>query len=213
MLAVPEFNMAGKPAGTIEVDPACLGGHVRPRLIKQAIVAFLDHRRQDSARTKRRGDVEGSTRKLFRQKGTGNARVGPIRSPIRRGGGRTFAKRGPRSFKAFPKKMRRLACDSAILAKIKSEEVLVIDKLQFSEPKTKVFASMLSAVGADGGCMLAMHEADRSTYLSARNLANTDVRVVEELTAYEVLRRPRLVFTREAFERLVAGRPSAGDKK
>lgn len=212
MLAVPVFDMAGKRAGEIEIDPARLGGRVRPRLIKQAVVAFLDHQRQDSARTKRRSDVSGSTRKLYRQKGTGNARVGPIRSPIRRGGGRTFAKRGPRSVKAFPKKMRRLACESAILAKIQSEEVAVIDKLKFVEPKTKVFASMLSAVGADHGCLLAMHEADRSTYLSARNLADTDVRIVDELNAYEVLRRPRLLFTREAFERLVKGRASAGDK-
>jgi large subunit ribosomal protein L4 len=211
MLSVPVFDMAGKPAGAIEIDPARLGGHVRPRLIKQAVVAYLDHQRQDSARTKRRSDVVGSTKKLYRQKGTGNARAGAIRTPIRRGGGRTFAKRGPRGVKAFPKKMRRLACDSAILAKIRSEEVSVVDKLVCSAPSTKVFAQMLSALGVEKGCLFAMHSADKNAYLSVRNLASTEVRVVDELNAYEVLRRPRLIFTREAFERIAGnGTGSSG---
>ena len=109
MLSVPVCNMTGDRTGEVEIDPAVLGSKVRVRLMKQAVVAFLDHQRQHSARTKGRSDVEGSTRKLYRQKGTGNARVGMLRTPTRRGGGRTFARRGPRKRKGFPKQMRRLA--------------------------------------------------------------------------------------------------------
>jgi len=206
MLAVPVYKMDGKKSGTIEIDPEALGGRVRAKLIKQAIVAFLDHSRQDSARTKRRSDVVGSTKKLYRQKGTGNARAGMRRTPVRRGGGRTFAKRGPRCCKDFPKKMRRLACNSAILARIQAEDVVVLDDLVCNEPKTSVFAGMLSALGVDRGCLVAMDGYSENAYRSGRNIANTDIRVVAELTAYEVMLRPKVIFTRAAFEKLAAGK-------
>jgi large subunit ribosomal protein L4 len=203
MLAVPVYTMSGERTGEMEVDPALLGERVRPQLIKQAIVAYLDHRRQDSARTKGRSDVEGSSRKLYRQKGTGNARVGNIRTPIRRGGGRTFAKRGPRSVKAFPKKMRRLARNSAILAKIQANEALVVDEIRCAEAKTKSMAQMFLALGLKRGCVLALNERDRNVYLSMRNIPNADVSLLDALNAYDVLRRRNLVFTKPALERLL----------
>ncbi|MCH7926032.1 MAG: 50S ribosomal protein L4 [Planctomycetes bacterium] len=202
MVAVPVFNVEGKRVGEMEIDPAVLGGRVRPKLLKQAIVAYADHRRQRSARTKGRADKEGSTRKLYRQKGTGNARVGNLRTAIRRGGGRAFAKRIPTAEKAFPKKMRRLARNNAILAKIESENVLIVEGLSFSEPKTKALTATLSALGIHGGCLLAMHEPDRHLYLSSRNIPDTDVCVVADLNAYDVLLREKLLFTKPAFERL-----------
>lgn len=203
MLAVPVFDMNGQRKGEVEIDPQLLGGRVRARLLKQAIVAYLDHRRQDSARTKGRSDVEGSTRKLYRQKGTGNARAGTVRTPIRRGGGRAFAKRRPRATRELPRKMRRLARNSALLAKIQAEDVLIVDELNFPEIKTKAMASMLSALGIDTSCVLATHDRDRNVRLSARNIPFTDVRLAEELNAYELLRRRKLVFTKPAFEGLV----------
>lgn len=202
MLAVPVFNMQGERVGEMEVDRVSFGGSVRPRLIKQAIVAHQDHQRQWSARTKGRADVDGSCRKLYRQKGTGNARVGNIRTPVRRGGGRTFAKRIPGSPKTMPKKMRRLARNSAILAKIEADGVMILDDLQCPEPRTRVFTAMLRALGAEDGCLLAMHEYDANVYRSGRNVPGTDIRVVEELNAYDVLRRPKVIFTKPAFERL-----------
>lgn len=205
MLSVPVFNMKGERAGEVEIDPEVLGGRVRTRLLKQAIVAFLDHQRQDSARTKGKAQVEGSTRKLYRQKGTGNARMGQIRQPIRRGGGRAFAKRGPRSTRELPKKMRRLARDSAILAKIKAQEVMVVDGFHCAAPKTKTFASMLSALSVRRGCVFAVHAYDSKAYLSARNIPNTEIKVVDELGAYEILRRRTLILTRPAFERVAGG--------
>ncbi|MBI1827158.1 MAG: 50S ribosomal protein L4 [Planctomycetes bacterium] len=202
MLSVPVFKMSGERAGEVQVDPEWLGGRVRPQLIKQAVVTFLDHQWQRSARTKGRADVEGSTRKLYRQKGTGNARAGMIRTPVRRGGGRTFAKRVPPHVKELPKQMRRLARDSAVLAKIKANEVLIIDNMAFGEPKTKPFAMMLKAIGANHGCVLAMEKANATVHCCGRNIADTDIRVVDELSAYEVLRRRHLVFTKPAFLRL-----------
>ncbi|MHC4696825.1 MAG: 50S ribosomal protein L4, partial [Planctomycetota bacterium] len=105
MLAVPVVDVQGQRLGEIEVDPATFGGEVRSKLIKQVVVAYLDHQHQRSARNKGRSDVRGSTRKLYRQKGTGNARAGNSRTPLRRGGGRAFAKRVPRSVKLVSKKM------------------------------------------------------------------------------------------------------------
>lgn len=213
MLAVGIFDMKGKRTGEMKVDPSVLGGYVRPRLIKQAIVCYQDHQRLDSARTKRRSDVEGSTRKLYRQKGTGNARAGTIRTPIRRGGGRAFARRDPRSRKDLPKKMRRLARDNAILAKIKTKDVIIVDPLHYEEPATQTFATMLSALEADRGCLLALHEHDRNTYLSGRNIPRTDIRLIDDLNAYEVLHRKKLIFTKPAFERfLERGRGKADSR-
>lgn len=209
MLGVPVFNMQGKSEGELEIDPAILGGWIRLRLLKQAIVSFLAHQRQDSARQKSRSDVVGSTRKLYRQKGTGNARVGNSRTPTRRGGGRAFAKRGPRAVVKLPKKMRRLARNSAILAKIKSNDAIIVSDMQFSEIKTKAVAAMLSSLGVDRGCVLATHEWNDTVVRSARNIPDTDVRVVDELGAYEVLRRRKLIFTKSAFERLIHGSTEA----
>ncbi len=200
MLAVPVYNMKGDKVGETQIDPAVLGDKVRPLLIKQAIVAYLEHKRQYSARTKGRADVDGSTRKLYRQKGTGNARAGMARTPIRRGGGRAFATRIPRRSLVLPKKMRRLARDSALLAKIRADRVMVVDGLQYDQPKTKTLSAMFSAMGAGKGCVLAMHEADRNVFLSGRNLPNTDLKLVSDVNAYDVLRRDCVVFTKQAFD-------------
>jgi len=202
MVAVPVFNPEGKRTGEMEIDPALLGGEVRAELMKQAVVAYLDHQRQRSARTKGRSQVEGSTRKLYRQKGTGNARMGSIRTVIRRGGGVAFAKRGPGAPKGLPKKMRRAARNSAILAKLEAQEVLIVDGWQCPEPKTKNFVSLVKALEVEQGCLLAVDQYDRQVYLSGRNVPGTDVRVLDELTTYEILRRKKLVFTKPAFERL-----------
>lgn len=209
MLSVPIFDMQGERKGDAEIDPAVLGGRVRPELIKQVIVAYQDHQRQRSARTKGRAQVEGSTRKLYRQKGTGNARAGSIRTPVRRGGGRTFAKRIPGASKDIPKKMRRLARNQAILAKIQADDVVVVDGLECKEPKTRVLVAMLSAIGATRGSVVALHEYNRDVYLSGRNIPDTEIRVAADLNAYEVLRRPKLIFSKPAFERLAQRGPAA----
>ncbi|HEY3242618.1 MAG TPA: 50S ribosomal protein L4 [Phycisphaerae bacterium] len=207
MLDVPVYNMQGEQTGTLQVDAALLGGEVRPKLLHQAIVMYEANARQGSAATKNKSMVAGSTRKLYKQKGTGNARVGQIRTPQRRGGGRAFRKGLTVFERGMNKKMRRLARDNAILAKITSQDALVIDGLSFSEPKTKPFAAMLTAVGASRGAVVALEERNNVIYRSGRNIPKTDILAVNELNAYDILRRRKLIFTRPAWDHLVGALP------
>lgn len=213
MIDVPVYNMAGEQTGSMQIDEAILGGRVRPSLMKQAIVAWRAAQRQGSARTKSKSMVEGSTRKLFRQKGTGNARMGQVRTPIRRGGGVAFAKVARDFRQDMPKKARRLARNSAILAKIRSNDALIVDPLELPRPRTKELARVFKAVGAEAGCVLALGQASEILYKSGRNLPKTEVRPVRELCAYEVLRRRKLVFTKSAFEALLADPVTLGGAK
>jgi large subunit ribosomal protein L4 len=194
--------MDGQLTGTVEIDPDILGGEVRPKLLKQAVVMYQANRRQNTSATRSRGMISGSTRKLYRQKGTGNARMGAIRTCVRKGGGVAFAKGRQNYTQALPKKMRRLARNNAILAKLVSGDVVVVEDLAFEKPRTKLFASMLTALGGDRGCVLAMKDLDRNIFLSGRNITKADVKPVRELNAYDVLRRKKLIFTKEAFDSL-----------
>lgn len=206
MIDVPVYNEQGQQVDLVKLDEGQFGQHVRPALLKQAIVMYQANQRQGSAATKNRAQVEGSTRKIYRQKGTGRARMGAIRTPIRRGGGRTFAKE-PRDFsKTMPKRMRRLARDNAILAKALSQDMVVIEGLQYDAPKTRRFASMLAAVGASGSCLVALEEHSETIWKSGRNIPKTDICQVRELNAYDILRRRKLVVTRQAFDALLESR-------
>jgi large subunit ribosomal protein L4 len=204
MIEVPVYNMSGEQTGTMSVDEQQLGGVVRRDLLKQAIVSWLANQRQGSARTKSRGMVSGSGRKLYRQKGTGNARMGTSRTVVRRGGGVAFAKQQRNYRQGMPRKMRQAARNSALLAKLKSQDVVIIDSLNFAEPKTKQFYGLLKSVGAERGCVLALPQPDTVIYKSGRNIPKTEIRPVHELNAYEILRRRKLLFTKEAFEAVVA---------
>ncbi|MCP4594182.1 MAG: 50S ribosomal protein L4 [bacterium] len=202
MLEVPVFNMDGQRTGEVEIDPAVLGGKVRPRLLKQAVVQYLANQRRSHAASKSRGMVKGSTRKLYRQKGTGNARAGAVRTCIRRGGGVAFAKGRQNYYQALPKKMRRLARNNAVLAKITSDNAIIIDNLAFDTPKTKPFAAMLKALGVDSGCLVAIGAGDRNVWLSGRNIPKTEIRPVTDIHGYEILRRKKLILSRQAFDAL-----------
>src|ERR687889_1493493 len=140
MIEVPVFNQAGQKVSTFQVDPEKLGGEVRTNLLKQALVMYHANQRQGTVRTQARGEVAGSTRKMFRQKGTGNARTGGIRNPIKVGGGHAKQKRPKEWRQAMPKKARRLARNSAVLAKIQSNDIRVLDEIKLDQPKTKLVA-------------------------------------------------------------------------
>ncbi len=199
MLNVPVYNVSGEQIGTEPIDEALLGGRVNAALLKQAAVMYHANRRQGTAKTKSRGEVAGSSRKIYRQKGTGRARMGTVRTPVRKGGGMAFAKR-PRDFRQqMPKQMRRLARNQAVLAKIQSDDALIIDGLLIEAPKTAPFAKLLAAVKADRGCVFATRELDQRVYRSGRNIPRTEITDVAALQAEQILIRRKLVFTREAF--------------
>lgn len=207
MIEVPVYNKTGKQVDTFAIDEASLGSEVRPALLKQAYVMFHANRRQGSARSKGRGEIEGSTKKMFRQKGTGNARMGPKRTPIRKGGGHAFPKRRTRdAFRLdMPKKMRRLANRNALLAKLVDSEVKCIDDLAFAAPKTKDFKAVLEALGIDRSCLVAIDGGNHNAMLSARNLEGVDLIRVEQLNVFELLNHRYLVVDKASLQAFVDG--------
>lgn len=207
MIEVPIYNQEGKQVDTLAIDEAQLGNEVRPVLLKQAYVMFHANRRQGSARTKSRGMVEGSTKKLYRQKGTGNARVGPKRTVVRKGGGVAFAKTKTHEEyrKDMPKKMRRLANRNALLAKLVDQEVKVIDQFDFKAPKTRDMKAVLDAVGIDRSCLLAIDPDNRNVALSARNLENVDTIRVDQLNAFDLLNHRYLVVDKAGLQAFIDG--------
>ena len=199
MIDVAVYNREGKEVETLKVDENVFGGKVRYPLLKQAIVMYHNNKRVGTAASKSRGMVAGSTRKIYRQKGTGFARMGTVRTNIRKGGGVAFAKE-PRDFsQRMPKKQRKLARDSAILAKLLSNNVVVVNELNFEKPRTKDFVSLLDTLKIERGCLVATHEPNDNLYKSARNVPKVDVMSVTDLNAGDICRRQKMLFTKEAF--------------
>src|SRR6478609_8926537 len=156
MIEVPIYNQAGDKVETFQLDPAKLGGEVRKNLLKQALVMYHANQRQGTVRTQARGEVAGSTRKLFKQKGTGNARTGGIRNPIKVGGGHAKQKHPKDWRQAMPKKARRAARNAALLVKIQDKSIRVVDDIKLEQPKTKLFAQVCKALGIDRSCLFAI---------------------------------------------------------
>ena len=204
MIEVPIYNQTGQKVDTLQVDEQKLGGRVRDNLLKQALVMYHANQRQGTVRTLARGEVAGSTRKMFRQKGTGNARTGGIRNPIKKGGGHAKQKR-PKDWRLdMPKKQRQLARDSAILSKLKSNDVRVVDNIALEQPKTKSVAQMFKALGIDRSCLLAINGRNEVLQKSARNIDRTTVTSVQQLNAWDILRNRTLLLTRDGLEKILA---------
>jgi len=157
------------------------------------------NKRVGTASTKGRSMVAGSGKKLFRQKGTGNARVGNARTGKRVGGGVTFEKKARDFSKRMPKKQRRLARDSAILAKLLSENVVVVDGLSFERARTKEFQNVLSNLKIERSCLVTTGDYDENLYKSARNIPRVAVMPVEPLNAGDICNHSKVLFTKEAF--------------
>ena len=190
----------GAEKGTVELPDSLFGADVREAAMHQAVVTYLANQRQGDASTKERGDVRGGGRKPFRQKGTGRARQGTIRSPLHRGGGVVFGPH-PRSYrKDFPKKLRRVALKSALSIRAKADSVLVIDEPKFSEPKTKQFAEILKNMNYEGKTLFVLAEPTMEIIKSARNIPGVRVRLGKDLTTYDVLWADKLVLTTGALK-------------
>jgi large subunit ribosomal protein L4 len=201
MASLPVYDRTGAEVGKYEIEPGELAPRVNTQLLHDVVVMYQSNRRQGSARTKGRSDVVGTTRKMYRQKGTGNARAGSRRTNIRRGGGHAFAKR-PRDWSyRLPKKAVRLATRMALAAKLRDDQVTLIDQLQFTEPRTRDMAAILKALNIDGDSLLvAVAGHDQNVYKSIRNLTGVSVLPVAELNALSVLRPKRLLMTTSALD-------------
>ncbi|MFA5554076.1 MAG: 50S ribosomal protein L4 [Phycisphaerae bacterium] len=205
MIDLAVYNKQGKKVESLKVDEAVFGSKIRYALLKQAIVMYHANKRVGTAATKSRGMVEGSTKKLYRQKGTGNARVGNIRTGKRVGGGVTFAKVVRDFRQSMPKKQRRLATNSAILGKLLSENLVVIDELGFEKPKTKDFAKILGKLKIDRSCLVTTSGLDENLYKSARNVPKVNIMPVSELNAGDICVHKKLLFTKDAFLSVMKG--------
>ena len=203
MIELPVYNQSGEKIDTLSVDEAKFGGEVNAALLKQALVMYHANKRQGTVRTLARGEVAGSTRKIFRQKGTGNARMGTIRQPVRKGGGHAKQKR-PKDWRlAMPKKARRRATESAILAKLQSGDVRLIDSFALEQPKTKVVAGLFKVLGIDRSCLLAIQGGDENLVRSARNIDRTTLTTVEQLNAWDIMQNRTLLLTKDGFSSLI----------
>ena len=204
MIDLPVLDKSGKQVDTLAIDETALGNEVRPDLLKQAYVMYHANRRQGSARTKSRGMVEGSTRKLYRQKGTGRARHGSRKAPIFVGGGVAFGPRVRDHAHKLPKKVRRLALKTALSAKQAEGKLVVLDSVNLDEPKTGHLSKRLAALGWTSVLVIDGTEVDNNFKRAAANLPGVDVLPCQGANVYDILRRDTLVLTKAAVAALEA---------
>lgn len=202
MVSLPVKNMQGADVGTYEFDESELASSVSRQLLHDVVVMYEANRRTGTSKTKSRAEVRGTTQKMYRQKGTGRARAGSRRSPVRVGGGHAFAKRPKDWSYRLPKKAVQRATRMAILSKIQDDQIVVLDDLVISEPRTKTVTAMLAALSAGGSSLIAIGSYDVNAWKSSRNIQGVSMAPVAELNAREVLRRRTLVVTRAALDKL-----------
>jgi len=201
MVKLPVFNKSGAEVGKYDIDPETIAPKVSQQLLHDVVVMYQASARQGTHRTKDRSDVAGTTKKMYRQKGTGNARAGSRRAPQRRGGYHVFALR-PRDYGyRLPKKAVQAATRMAIAHKLQSQDIIVIDELAFNEPKTKEMAGILKALKLDGVTTLVTTAAlDQNVHRSARNINKVTVSPVADLNALAVLQPRKMLITRAALD-------------
>ncbi len=197
-MQLPVYNLAGEVVREIEVSDQVFAVPFNEGVVHQVLVAQRANARQGTASTKTRGEVSGSTRKLYRQKGTGYARAGSRRSPLRRGGGIAFGPK-PRSYRqTIPKKVRRLALRCALSAKTRDGELKILEELKLEEPKTKQMAQIVAALGADSSALIVTDEPEGNVIKSARNLPGIKTTPAKLLNVLDILSYKMLLITEAA---------------
>jgi large subunit ribosomal protein L4 len=196
------YNANGDRVGDLDLSNQAFGAAVNKPVLHQAVVRHLANRRSGTADTKTRGEVQGTTRKPWRQKGTGRARAGSFRSPLWRSGGIVFGPHPRKYTQALPKKMRRIALKSALSARAGAGDVIVIEEFTLTEPKTKAIASLLRAIEAGGGALLVTGGRQLLLERVTSNLPGVWCILADRLNAYDLLTADKIVFTRDALNRL-----------
>jgi large subunit ribosomal protein L4 len=199
MATIDVFNTTGEKVDQAELTDEIFAVTVKPSVMHQVVTAQLAAKRSGTAAVKRRSDVRGSTRKLYRQKGTGRARKGDIKSPLLRGGGVVFGP-NPRSYeKKVPKKVRRLALKMALSSKLQDNDLLVVDRMDMERIKTQDFVGIMSALATDNALIIT---ADKNENLerSSRNVPNIKVMRTEGLNVYDILKHRKLVLLQGSIE-------------
>ncbi|MCE5172604.1 50S ribosomal protein L4 [Paenibacillus profundus] len=202
MPKVAVYNISGAQVGEIELADTVFGIEPNKHVLHDAVVMQLASMRQGTHKVKTRSEVRGGGRKPWKQKGTGRARQGSIRSPQWKGGGVVFGPT-PRSY-AFklPKKVRRLAIKSALSSKVLAEQIIVLDALAMNAPKTKEFAAILNNLKVDRKALVVLPEYNDSVALSARNIPSVKLVAADGVNVYDVLRHEKLIITKDAVQKV-----------
>ncbi|MBI4437010.1 MAG: 50S ribosomal protein L4 [Candidatus Omnitrophica bacterium] len=202
MTTLPVLNQKGQKLSELTLDEKVFDGEINKPLLHQVVRMYQANLRQGTHATKTRGEVSGGGKKPWRQKGTGRARVGSIRSPLWRHGGTIFGPH-PREYRyTLPKQMKQLALRSGLNAKVKDGEVVVVDKLQVATPKTKEFASALNALKVEGKALVVVDKVSEALRRSSRNMPRISLKSQQEVNAYDLLRYPKIVIEEAAFTAL-----------
>lgn len=202
MAKVNVLTMEGKDAGTMELKDEIFGIEPNQNAVLEMVKNHLANKRQGTQSAKDRGEVRGSTRKPFRQKGTGRHRQGDRRDPSQIGGGVVFAPK-PRSYRyKVPRSVRRLAMLSALSSKVMDNEMIVIDEIKFEEPKTKEMVKMLEAVQAGKKPLIIMSEKDENVVKSAANIPGVMTALVSTMNVYDIINHTDFIVTKEAINKI-----------
>jgi large subunit ribosomal protein L4 len=202
MAQVDLINKANEPVGKAELPDDIFGVEVKKGLLHEVVLNHLANKRQGNASTKNRANVRGGGRKPFRQKGSGRARQGTIRSPLMRGGGIVFGPL-PRDYSyKLPKKAKWVALSSALSAKFADGEIMVMDEINVTEPKTKAMVELLSGMGLKNNVLIIVPDKNINLELAVRNIPKVNVARVKELNVYSILSHGKLIVTKDAVERM-----------
>lgn len=201
-MQVPVYNLMGEVTDHLDVRDDIFALPFNTAVVHQAMVRQLANKRQGTAATKARGEVTGSTGKLYRQKGTGRARKGSIKSPLLRGGGVVFGP-SPRSYRqSMPKKMRRLALKCLLSAKVREENMMAVEALDFGRPRVKDLVDILSALGVDSNALVVTAQSMPALVKSAHNLANAKVVPSALINVLDLLSYKTLIVTVPALRKI-----------
>jgi large subunit ribosomal protein L4 len=203
MPKVAVYNMDGNQVSEMELNENTFGANVNVEAMHQVVKMLLANRRQGTQSSLTRAEVRGGGIKPWRQKGTGRARHGSIRSPQWRHGGVVFAPK-PRSYRySVPKKIKRIAMKSALSSKVVDNELIVIDELNFAAPKTKQAVAMLNSLKADKKILIVLADKNENVERSARNIEGVKMTLVNTLNVYDILNCDKFIITKEAAEKVM----------
>ena len=202
MPALDVYNRSGAIIHQRELSDEFINTTVNEAVVHQCVVAYLANQRQGTASTKTRGEVNGSRKKLYRQKGTGRARVGDSRSPIRVHGGVAFGPK-PRSYRQYtPKKVRQLGLHSALADKFQNQNCLLVEDFTLNRPRTKDMVHLLNVLGLTGKVLFVLGQHEPNIYFSVRNIPQVNSCTWDVLNIYDVLWHEKIVLTESAAEKL-----------
>ncbi len=202
MPGIAVYNMEGTQTGELQLSDTIFGTEINESVMHEVVVMQLANRRKGTASTKTRGEVSGGGRKPWRQKGTGRARVGSIRSPLWKGGAITFGPK-PRDYSySVPKKIRKKAVTSALASKFKDEEMVVLEELKFEQPKTKEMVNVLKNLNIDQKVLVVLADKDEYILKSSRNIPGVTPIAANSLNVYDILNHDKLIMTKDAVARV-----------